>query len=100
MLLSFFGFAAIGKLLIYLFQQFPLTRNFKIKFFAKLFDCDLCLGVWIYFVLSVFFHFVVMSDVFGYIPLVSEVVTAAITTFVVHLISLGWRTKFEVFEIK
>ena len=100
MSLKFVGFVLIGKLLIYLLQQFPPTKKFKIKFFADLFECDLCLGVWIYFILSAFLHFEIISAVFVYVPVISEAITAAVTSFIVHLVTMGWRAKFEIFEIK
>jgi len=66
----------------------------------KLFTCDLCLGVWVYFSLCGFYRLEIVSSFTGiYIPLASEFLTGAIISFVVHLISIGWKFKFSEFKI-
>lgn len=94
-MLNWFVFAAVGKLLVFLWQKFPLP-----KFLArleKLHDCDLCSGVWIYCALAVFFGVDIIQDTFGYsVPILGSLVTGAITSFVVSVFSAGWNSKFEV----
>jgi hypothetical protein len=90
-------FALLGKLLIYLTQQFPPIQKIKAEFFQKLFECDLCLGVWIYFALS----FVLKSDIFDLsIPILGEFLTGAVTSFLVHVFSVGYKSKFLVIEVE
>ena len=107
-MLEFVVFAAIGKVLIYLWQQFPLSEYLgsKWKPLSKLFGCDLCLGVWIYWFMACFFAdinpFLPMVDCFkGDMPLYlfafvfTAFLTGAVTSFLVHVFSLGWNTKFQ-----
>lgn len=90
-------FALLGKLLIYLTQQFPPIQKIKIEFFQKLFECDLCLGVWIYFALS----FVLKSDIFDLnVPILGEFLTGTVTSFLVHLVSIGFKMKFGTIEVE
>ena len=90
-------FALLGKLLIYLTQQFPPVQKIKVEFFQKLFECDLCLGVWIYFALS----FVLKSDIFDLsIPILGEFLTGVVTSFLVHIASVGFSTKFLVITVE
>ena len=92
---SFALLLAVGKLLIFLGQKF-VASNSKNAFINRLFDCDLCLGTWVYIGLALAFKVAIFQDVYGYVPLVSEVVTGAVATFGMHLLSLGWRMKFAV----
>jgi hypothetical protein len=98
-------FALLGKLTIYLAQQFPfiqlplIGRYWKEKrFLGKLFACDLCLGVWIY-TLSALLLKVNLFEEFGYIPIVFEFFTGAAMSFIMHLLTIGWRDKFGVIRI-
>lgn len=96
MTISFIVYVVIGKLLIYLLgQKFPYFINSRIEFIRKLFSCDLCLGCWVYFVLAVFLQIRLFDDVYVYVPLVSEIITACVTSFAMHLLSIGWRETFS-----
>ena len=113
-MLEFIVYALIGKLLIFLWQQFPLSDYLSSKWkpLQKLFGCDLCLGVWIYWFLALFFEeanpFLYMVDKYlnvyiypaAFIFVFTAFLTGAITSFIVHIFSLGWNTKFQVIEIK
>jgi len=87
----------VGKLFIFLVQQFPPTKAIKNKFFHELFNCDQCLGFYVFFVLCAFFRFTVFPDI-EYIPMVHEIISAGILTFTVHVFSLGWKLKFGEFD--
>ena len=91
-------FALIGKLCIVLGMKFPLFQ--KLSLFAQLFDCDLCLGVWVFTGLAGILR-VDLLPVLGwvYIPVVSEFITGMIVSFVVHIFSLGWKSKYEVLNV-
>ena len=82
---------AVGKILIYLWQQFPLPSAItKFKAIDKLHVCDLCAGVHIFALLS----WVCGLHIFEYVPVVSEYVTGGVVSFLVHIFSIGWREKF------
>lgn len=99
-MVELFGIAVAGKLVLYLVGHLPATAEMKYEFWKKLFTCDLCLGVWVFFSLCGFYRYEFISEFAGiYIPLVSEFLTGAIVSFVVHLISLGWKFKFSEFTI-
>lgn len=81
----------------YLWMQFPLPYSLeKIRPIAKLHICDLCAGVWIYGVLSFFMGLDLLEVLgFSYVPLISELVTGGMVSFVVHVFTLGWKEKFR-----
>ncbi len=85
MSVEFLAFAILGRLLIYLIQK--LGANIKIL------QCDLCVGVWIYTILSGLFQIRLLEDVYWYVPLVSELITGSITSYLVHLVTIGFREK-------
>lgn len=93
-------FFMVGKLCIYMLQIFPPTKKLsqKWEFTKKLFECDLCLGVWVFWFLSYLFNMDYLADYF-YVPILSELITGAITSFIMHLISVGWDTKFREIRI-
>jgi len=98
-------YAGLGKLLIYLAQNFPFQKISVIgklwkpnKFLGELFACDLCLGVWIYF-LSALLLKVNLFEELGNMPIVFEFFTGATMSFIMHLLTIGWRDKFSTFQI-
>ena len=82
----------VGKLLIWTIQQFPYRP--QKGFLGKLVDCDFCLGVWVYTVLNFVFNVNLMYEFFDIIGL-NEIITGIIISFIMHLISIGWQTKFS-----
>jgi len=94
MYLELLGFVLVGKLIIYLAQQFFFANFGEVKFFSKLFSCDLCLGVWVYSILNFFFGINLLEQVF-YIWIVSEILSGAVISFLMHLISIGWSSKYQ-----
>ncbi len=98
-------YAGLGKLLIYLAQNFPFQKLALIgdlwkedKFLGKLFACDLCLGVWIYFLTAIPLK-VNLFEEFGYVPILFEFFTGTTMSFIMHLLTIGWRDKFSIFQI-
>jgi len=89
---EFVFIAGVGRVLIYLVQNFANSLELP-NFFKKLFECDLCLGFWTYFSLVTFFNINIGNL---YIPLVSEVLTAGFLSYVVHLVVIGFKVKFDV----
>lgn len=104
MILDFLVYAFIGKIIVFLFQKFPkdklpfIGRLFREgRFLDELFACDLCLGFWVYFGLA----FVLDINFVGVdVPVISEFIAGAVTTFVVHIFSEGWNAKFQNFIIE
>lgn len=92
----------VGKLLIFLIQQLPPAKVLAkreydgsiVSYFGKLLECSLCLGEWVYFILCCVFK-VALGP---YVPVVSELITAAIFSFVVYLLSQGWKVLWGVWE--
>ena len=100
MLSGFFLVLVLGKISMYTIDKFPLTIKIKNRsqFLDELFSCDFCLGVWTYTVL--FWLTGVWFENLLFIPILSPLLIGTFASFLVHLISLGWRTKFEVIIIE
>lgn len=82
-------------------MQFPLPdileQNNKIR---KLHECDFCSGVWGYTILSYFMQLDLLQPLgFSYVPLLSELVTGVVISFVMHIFIMGWKTRFEVIVV-
>lgn len=93
-----------AKVLLHLVQNLPAAKKMSVQWldgwFIELFHCDLCLGTWIYFAVCCFFKVEITSWAgLGYIPLVSEAVTSAVFSWLVHMISLGFKFKYFSFEV-
>jgi hypothetical protein len=97
--ITYLLYLAIGRLFIYLGMKFPPLANSRFDFVKQLFSCDLCLGVWIFTGLSFVMGEVLFRDFF-YVPVISEVITGGISSFLVHIFVLGWQSKFEVLIIE
>ena len=95
---EFVIFLGVGKLIIYLIQKF-VSSNSESEFFNKLISCDLCLGTWIYCIIALAFKVIILEDIFTPVPILSELITGAVATFGMHLLSIGWREKFSVVVI-
>lgn len=97
-MLNWILYAGIGKIVLFLWSKFPLPERIKsIKLIKNLHECGLCAGTWLFPVLAFFMKIDFLSEIgFWYVPFLSEFVTGAFTTFVVHLISLGWNEQFNV----
>jgi len=91
----------IGKVIIHIAQKFELPKFIKkIDWFVKLHSCDLCLGVYCYAFLSLFFEMDLLSVLgFGYIPFVSQAITGILVSWLVHIFTLGWKAKYEIVVI-
>jgi len=105
-MIEYFAFCGVGRILIYTAQKFPFTRLPIIgKFFrggellGQLLECDFCLGVWVFLLLSAGFRFNLLSE-WAYIPILSELITAAVTSFLVHLLRIGWQGKFSAIVVE
>jgi hypothetical protein len=89
---SWLLFAATGRILIYLWMQFPEPPFMKLPFWLeKLHRCDLCSGVYIFSVLAI----ALKIDLFGVGNIVTQVATGMVTSYLVHLFMIGVREKFQ-----
>jgi len=92
-------FLVIGRLLIFIGQKFVSQNEIKNKFINRLFECRLCLGVWVYSVMSWFTRFYVFYDWIPHIPVLSELAAGCFSAYLVYLIETGWRSLYEVIEV-
>lgn len=95
-MLKLLAYVLIGKLIIFLAQKvfsdnYPPRRD---NFLTKLFGCDLCLGFWIYFGLAFLFGIDLTYEIFD-VPIVSEFIAGASVSFVMHLITIGWKARYQ-----
>src|SRR5512138_3401890 len=95
---NFMLYLAAWKLLIWTGQKF-VAATLKSLFFRKLFDCDFCLGVWVYTALALALKITILQDVFPYFPFVSEIIAGVVSSFLMHILTIGWREKFSVIVI-
>ena len=97
-LASWVLFLILGKIIIYVFMKFELPKPLKrFVWFTKLHDCSLCSGVWVYIILSLFMGVDLLSTlVFTYVPIVSEVVTGVVVSWVVWIFTLGWHSAYDI----
>lgn len=87
-MLSWLVYAVVGKILIYLWQIFPLPKS--VGLLKKLHECDLCSGFWVYSILAL----ATRTDLFEMNP-ITQIATGAVTTFLVHVFSAGWRELYS-----
>ena len=93
-------FLGVGSLLVFSLRKLPLPLLFpglfrEGKFLEQLFGCDFCLGFWVYLVLSFFFRMNFLYEYF-YIIIISEVLTAIMASFIMQLVSVGWKDLYSV----
>ena len=93
--------AGIGKLAMFLWKKAPyqgyIARLPRVgKFFKELFACELCLGVWIYWLLGFIWQMNFMGVT---LPVLSEFLDGIVISFIVWVFSAGWQTLFQNFVI-
>jgi len=95
---DFLIYSLVGALTTWTIRISPIQRVLKRIFpewgvIHELFDCDLCLGFWVFSALAFPFRMNLLYYWFE-IPVLSEFLTGMITTFVVHTFKTGLQTKF------
>lgn len=82
-------------------MEFPLPQRVdNIKFIHDLHACDLCSGLYLFTILAWITKVDILQMLgFDYLVFLNYVLTGGIISFLVHLISLGWKAKFEVIVI-
>lgn len=90
---DFAAFLLIGRLLIWLTQTNGLIEPLwsKHEKLQELRECDLCLGFWVYLAMAIFQW---RKPIERYPRPVEFGILAAVSTFAMHLIRLGWGLKF------
>lgn len=83
----------IGRLLIWLLQTAgPVKLLYqKSSFLTELFECDFCLGCWVFLGLGFTMNLGIL-DVLPYI--LDVVVTAIMASFSLHVFVVGWKTQY------
>jgi hypothetical protein len=86
-----------GRILIFLWMEFPLPRwADSIEFIHKLHSCDLCSGVWGYTILFLIFNVDILQMLgLPHIIFIGGLLTGGAISFLVHLVTIGYRTKFS-----
>jgi hypothetical protein len=81
----------------------PVVRlpNFleKRRTIEYLHRCDLCSGVWIFSILAYFMQMDLLSVAGFPATIVGGAITGSVISFLVHLLVLGWKSKFEVIVV-
>jgi len=91
-------FAVLGRLLIFLWMKLVLPERLeKINFISTLHECSLCSGVWLYTALAFFMKVDVLTSWFGFqhIEIISQIITGAVTSFLVWIFVNGWNESFN-----
>lgn len=97
---SWIAWGLLGKLLMYVFRKQPLSKRLRQnKTMEELISCDLCLGVWVYSILFGIFRQDFLQGYITYLPVVSELISGIVTSFVAYLVTSGWKANFEVIQI-
>ena len=93
--------SVVGKLFTYLWMAFPLPEWMDNSKFGLLHTCEKCSGTWIYSILFTIFR-IDLLHLLGlpYYPFVGEMVSGAAISFVVFLISVGFKETFMSFYIE
>ena len=95
---SFFAYLFAGKILIFFGMKFAQDNGITKGFIGRLLSCDLCWGFWVYSLLSLLLG-ETLFDEFFYFKFISEFITGGLVSLFIHLVTLGWKSKFEVIEI-
>jgi hypothetical protein len=92
---DYFIFLVFGKVAIFFLQTFPPLKKIKWKFLQEMLECDLCTGFWAYTALCFTFNVNLVPE----FPIVSQVLTGAFSSLLMHIISIGWKEKWSVINI-
>lgn len=105
-MILFLVYSLTGRICIFFLQKFPFAKLLWIGplwqpggMLYDLWSCDLCLGTWVFTFLSAFFGLNLLGEYF-YMPFLSELLTGAATSLLVHLLRLGFEAKFSVIRIE
>jgi hypothetical protein len=97
-MILYFAYACVGRILIFIIQRFPYTERITRHILPDVEKCSLCLGVWVYWGLAFLFKTNILEQT--YLPIVSELVTGMVTSFLVWVFEAGFKDYFGVIEVK
>lgn len=89
----------LGRLVIWAAQTSgPMKRIWSLNtLLTELGDCDFCLGFWVYLALAAVMKVNLLEP--DYFPFVSEIVTAIVASFSVHIARIGWTMQYGVIDL-
>lgn len=89
-----FIYLAVGAVAIFIWRKSPYAKWLASKstFIDDLQNCNLCIGFWFYFLLAIVMQVNVFSEF--YVVIVSQFLSAIITTFFFHVLYAGWNALF------
>ena len=99
MTLDFIVQVLVGKVALYAFQSMMSNVEIKKRFIQTLVRCDFCLGCWLYVGLAWAFGWGEINGLSS-IPILNAFLVGIGVSFVMHLITLGWKAKYETFIIQ
>jgi hypothetical protein len=82
-----------------MFQKSPIPRALPDGTLKELVECDLCLGFWVYLFLGAIYK-INIDEKLDENKLISRLATGSFATFVMHLLSIGWREKFSTYIVE
>lgn len=91
----------MGKIFTFLWMSFPIPESLEKSRLGKLHTCELCAGTWIYSILFALFG-VDMLPLLGIQSLgyIGGLMTGGVISFIVFLISVGFREQYMSFYIE
>lgn len=101
---EYFLFCVAGRVTLFVLQKasHPYLKFIKNKslrdFLTELFGCDLCLGVWIYVISAVLLNVNVIYEISN-VPVIPEIITGVVTSFLVYVLRNGWDVLFKEFRV-
>lgn len=92
-------YAGSGILLIFLWRRFPLSAKIGKRWpiLQELFDCNLCLGVWFYWILALLLKIRLIDT---NIPILGEFLLGTLTSFLAWVFVMGWNSLFRTMLIE
>ncbi len=98
MIVEYFFYLLVGRLFIYLIRLFPPIVRLLERYedTEKLLNCDLCLGVWTYTILSGIMNIQIIENmnIFGYL------LTGSVSSFIMYLVVKGWNQEYSGYIIE
>jgi len=98
-MIDFLIYLGSGKLLLFFARKFPPIQKVcqSGELLSQLYNCDLCLGFWVYLVLAPFLN-VDVKQIKN--KILRWVITACFTSLLSVLVSQGWQEEFGMLVIE